>query len=384
MKEEKAKILIVDDESNIRHLYSAILSKDNYNISQAAEGDTAIKMLKKEHFDLVISDLHMHGLGGIEVLKAAKVKDPLIQVLILTGKGSINTAVQAMILGAFEYLTKPVDVETFRIKVKNALEQRKLQFLLQEQQLEIDEHHAMIERDLRLAAQVQASLVPSLIDNDHVTIGVAYRPTIGVGGDFVDIYYDEDGKVYLSIIDVTGHGITAALLVNRVCSEIRKLVREKRQPCDILYMVNNFFYESFSSTGMFLTMMSMLVNLNEKEIIYSGSAHPAALVWHAQENRFIKLDSQNTIIGFEKSPENGYLEDRLEISLRDKIVLYTDGIIEAENSKQEPLGLGGFLNILNKHINKTVNDAVAGIVKDIQTFSKKNKDDIYLVMAELK
>ena len=200
MKEEKAKILIVDDESNIRHLYSAILSKDNYIISQAAEGDTAIKMLKKEHFDLVISDLHMHGLGGIEVLKAAKVKDPLIQVLILTGIGSINTAVQAMILGAFEYLTKPVDVETFRIKVKNALEQRKLQFLLQEQQLEIDEHHAMIERDLRLAAQVQASLVPSLIDNDHVTIGAAYRPTIGVGGDFVDIYYDEDGKVYLSIM----------------------------------------------------------------------------------------------------------------------------------------------------------------------------------------
>jgi len=240
MRDVKATILVVDDDPNIRLLYSTLLEKEGYKVSRAANGETALKMIKLNNYDLVVSDLQMLELGGIDVLKAAKEHNPLTQVLILTGKGSINTAVDAMRFGAFEYLTKPVDNEAFRIKVRNALEQRKLQIRIQEQQKEIDEHHAMIERDLRLAEQVQASLVPSSIEDERFAIGVEYLPTIGIGGDFADVYYSHAGRLYLTVIDVTGHGITAALLVNRICSEVRNLVRENRQPKDILRRVNNF------------------------------------------------------------------------------------------------------------------------------------------------
>lgn len=380
-----ARILVVDDDRNIRMLYCTILEKEGYQISQAPDGESAVKMIQANQYDLVVSDLQMLELGGIDVLKAAKAHDPLTQVLILTGKGSIHTAVEAMMLGAFEYLTKPVDNEAFRIKVKNTLEQRKLQARLQEQQKEIDEHHAMIERDLHLAEQVQASLVPSSVENERFAVGVEYRPTIGVGGDFADIYYGHAGRLYLSVIDVTGHGITAALLVNRVCSEVRNLVRENRQPKDILYMVNNFFFDSFSSTGMFLTMMSVLVDINKRELTYSGSAHPAALLWRTVEGQFIKLDSQNSIIGFERSGVQSYSEDRLPLFPDDKIVLYTDGIIEAENQKQKPLGLQGFFSILEKHIKKPALKAVSSVIKDVQTHAQDvAKDDIYLIIAELK
>jgi sigma-B regulation protein RsbU (phosphoserine phosphatase) len=385
MGEDKAKILVVDDDYNIRLLYCTLLEKDGYKVSQAPNGETAIRMMQTNQYDLILSDLQMLELGGIDVLKAAKAHDPMTQVLIFTGMGSINSAVEAMKLGAFEYMTKPVDNEAFRIKVKNALEQRKLQLRLQEQQKEIDEHHKMIERDLRLAEQVQTSLVPSSVENERFAIGVEYRPTIGVGGDFADIYYGHGGRLYITVIDVTGHGITAALLVNRVCSEVRNLVREHRQPKDIINKVNDFFFDSFSTTGMFLTMMSVLVDMDNGELIYSGSAHPAALLCRAKEKKFIKLDSQNSIIGFERSKAQSYIEDRQRLFPGDKIVLYTDGIIEAENQKQEALGLQGFLKILGKHIKKPVSKAASSIIMAVQTQAQyAAKDDIYLIIAEIK
>lgn len=380
-----ARILLVDDDRNIRLLYSTILEKEGYSVSQAPDGETALSMLQSNGFDLVVSDLQMLKLGGIDVLKAAKAKDPQIQVLIFTGKGSIRTAVQAIKLGAFEYLTKPVDNEAFRIKVRNALAQREMQLRLQEQQKEIDEHHAMIERDLDLAEQVQESLVPPSVENDRFSIGVGYCPTIGVGGDFADIYFDQSGRLYLTLIDVTGHGITAALLVNRVCSEVRNLVREGLPPKSILQMVNDFFVDSFSSTGMFLTMMSARLDFNKGELIYSGSAHPAALFWRNADRKFKKLDSQNVIIGFESSEDKNYLENQIPFVHGDKIILYTDGIIEAENRKQQPLGLKGFLRITGKHIKKPAVKAVASIINDVQNYADgATKDDIYLIIAEVK
>jgi len=384
-----AKILVVDDDPSIRLLYCTILEKEGYKVIQAPDGETAINMMQSDQYDLVVSDLQMLELGGIDVLKAAKAHDPLTQVLILTGRGSISTAVEAMKFGAFEYLTKPINNEAFRIKVRNALEQRKLQQRLQEQQLEIDEHHAMIERDLRLAEQVQASLVPSSTENSRFAIGVEYRPTLGVGGDFADVYYDDSGKLYLSIIDVTGHGITAALLVNRVCSEVRKLVREQHGPTELLQQVNDFFYDSFSSTGMFLTMMSLLIDLDKKHLVYSGSAHPAALLWRKDKQHpngsFTKLESQNPIIGFERSHSQNYVENIIPLNAKDRIIIYTDGIIEAENQNQEPLGLQGLMTVLARHIQKPASDAAVSIIADVHTHARNAiKDDIYLIIAEIK
>lgn len=389
MGAETANILVVDDDASIRLLYCTILEKEGYKVFQAPDGETAISMMQSDQYDMVVSDLQMLELGGIDVLKAAKSHDPLTQVLILTGRGSISTAVEAMKFGAFEYLTKPINNEAFRIKVRNALEQRRLQKRLQEQQLEIDEHHAMIERDLRLAEQVQASLVPSSTENSRYAIGVEYRPTLGVGGDFADVYYDESEKLYLSIIDVTGHGITAALLVNRVCSEVRKFVREQRGPAEILQQVNDFFYDSFSSTGMFLTMISLLVDLHKKQLTYSGSAHPAALLWRKDKQHlsggFAKLESQNSIIGFERSHSQNYVENKIPLKAKDRIIVYTDGIIEAENRSQEPLGLQGLMTVLAKHIQKPASTAAAAIISDVRTYAKKAiKDDIYLIIAEVK
>ena len=270
------RILVVDDDGYNRKLFVQILKLKKYHVDEAQSGEAAIQKITDENYDIVVTDLHMYEISGLDVLDAAKRKDKYTQVLILTGFGSVPTAVKAMQEGAYEYLSKPINHDAFLVRINKALERRRMEILVEEQQKKIDEFHLMIENDLNLAERVQNSLIPSCIKNDHIALGVEYLPMIGIGGDFADVYDDHNGHFYLTLIDVTGHGIAAALLVNRVCSEISKLVREGMDPFALLYELNTFFYDSFAQTGLFLTIQSIKIDYFNRKLIHAGSAHPAA------------------------------------------------------------------------------------------------------------
>lgn len=381
-----ASILLVDDDTNILKFFKEVLSKMGHQLTLANGGAQALKILEKNNdFDLLISDLQMPVVDGISLLKASKKKNPDTEVLILTGYGSIKSAVRAMKAGAFEYLSKPVDIEELRLKVDQALKHREMRIKIEKQQQEINEYHEMIARDLKLSEQVQQSLVPQPIKNNRIEIGVKYLPMIGVGGDFADIYYDGNSHVYLTIVDVTGHGITAALLVNRVCSELRKLIREGLNPNEILYNLNDFIIEIFYRTGMFLTMFSCMLDLDAKVCTYAGSAHPAVILWRQNDNEFKQLESQNTIIGFEKKNRDQFIQDKVTISSGDKVMLYTDGLIEIEDTLKKPVGITGLLNSLKHFIKLSPAEIPDVIVTDLHDdIEKQTRDDIFLIVAEIK
>ncbi len=380
-----ANILVVDDEKSITYLLSEVLRKDGHSVKTLFDGKLVEDALKTENFDLVVSDLHMREVGGIEVLKTVKKKDDNTEVLILTGHGTIPTAVQAMKLSAFEFLTKPIDMDEFRLKVQKALERRSFRIEIEKQKQELREHQEMIRKDLELAEQVQNSLVPAPLKLPDVDVSVKYLPMIGVGGDFADIYYDGSENVYLTLVDVTGHGITAALLVNRISSEIKNMVREQRQPSSILYTVNNFIFDAFDGMAMFLTMFSGVLNLRKKSFTYAGSAHPAVIYWNSRNNRFQKLESQNIIIGYEKREENQFEQDMIKVSSEDKILMYTDGIIEAEDGDGKQLGIKGFINFFKSSIYLPGDEIIDTIFNGISEFSPNPiRDDVYLILAGLK
>jgi sigma-B regulation protein RsbU (phosphoserine phosphatase) len=380
-----AAILVVDDEKSITFLLSEVLKKDGHSVRQLSDGKLVADELKKHSYDLVVSDMHMKEVGGIEVLKIVKGKDKSTEVLILTGHGTVATAVEAMKLGAFEYLTKPIDMEEFRLKVQKALERRQFKLQIERQQQELLAYQEMIKKDLGLAEQVQRSLVPQPISLPGVDVHVKYLPMIGVGGDFADVYFDGAENVYLNLVDVTGHGITAALMVNRICSEIRKLVREHLQPQTILFHVNNFILQTFEGMAMFLTMFSGVINLRTGTFTYAGSAHPAAILWRSRENKFQRLESQNVILGYDKRKENNFLQESVRVGPEDKIILYTDGIIEAEDGSGRQLGIDGFINFFKPAIYRSANEIIESILNGVYQYSPHSlKDDVYLIIAGMK
>ncbi|GAB4368916.1 MAG: hypothetical protein Kow0042_10360 [Calditrichia bacterium] len=128
----ETKILVVDDDSSSRLFLQKVLEKENYPITLCNDGVEALEVLGRQYYDLVITDLKMESIDGIELLEKIKYIDPEIAVIILTGHASIKTAIEALRLGASDYLIKPVNIEELRIRVKKALERKELERRLKE------------------------------------------------------------------------------------------------------------------------------------------------------------------------------------------------------------------------------------------------------------
>jgi two-component system response regulator HydG len=117
----KSKILIVDDERSHRQMIDAVLSAEGYEIAQAGNGQAAIDAVAEKFYDLIIMDIRMTELGGIEALKKIKAISPGIPIIIMTAYASVSTAVDALKSGASDYLTKPLDIEELKILVAKTL-----------------------------------------------------------------------------------------------------------------------------------------------------------------------------------------------------------------------------------------------------------------------
>jgi two-component system response regulator HydG len=119
---EKSRILVVDDEESHRIMLRAVLKEEGYDVSEASDGADAVKAVEQEPFDLILLDIRMRTMDGIEALSEIRKISPLVPVLIMTAYASVKTAVEALKAGAFEYLTKPLDIEELKILIEKALE----------------------------------------------------------------------------------------------------------------------------------------------------------------------------------------------------------------------------------------------------------------------
>jgi len=126
MPGNKARILVVDDEVNIREALAALLESDGYEVAAASSGQKAMEALRQEEFDVVISDLRMEGPSGIDLLRWLRETAPETEVIILTAYGTVEGAVEAMKLGAYDYIAKPVDRKRLSLLIEKALEKRRL------------------------------------------------------------------------------------------------------------------------------------------------------------------------------------------------------------------------------------------------------------------
>jgi DNA-binding NtrC family response regulator len=139
-KGDKGRILVVDDEPSMRTTLSILLKREGYRVSLAESGAEALPMLAPGEYDMILTDLKMEGMDGIELLRHIKAVDPQAEVLIFTAYGTIASAVEAMKLGAYDYIGKPFDEEELLLKVARALERkalvREVQALRQELQVQ--------------------------------------------------------------------------------------------------------------------------------------------------------------------------------------------------------------------------------------------------------
>src|SRR5436853_6986620 len=115
-----AEILIIDDEKAIRKKLTKILSFEGYKLEEASDGEEGLKKFKEKNYDVVLCDIKMPKLDGIEFLQKAGEINPDIPVVMISGHGNIETAVEAVKKGAFDYISKPPDLNRLLITIRNA------------------------------------------------------------------------------------------------------------------------------------------------------------------------------------------------------------------------------------------------------------------------
>lgn len=116
----RLKTLLVDDEEEFLNTMVKRLRKRNLDVNTAREGHEAVNMVSRESFDVVVLDMAMPGMNGIETLREIKRVSPSTEVIILTGHAEVEAAVQGMELGAFDYLLKPTDIDELLYKIQDA------------------------------------------------------------------------------------------------------------------------------------------------------------------------------------------------------------------------------------------------------------------------
>jgi len=120
------RILIIDDEEGIRKSLTAIFKDENFSVDTASTGEEGISRIKRERYSLILLDIWLPGMDGVETLEEIKKIDPDIEVVVISGHGNVETAVKTTKLGAFDFIEKPLDLEKTMIITRNALKQRRL------------------------------------------------------------------------------------------------------------------------------------------------------------------------------------------------------------------------------------------------------------------
>src|SRR5690606_24134996 len=125
-KRPMGRILVADDHDSLRRTLARALTESGHDVVEAANGNIAIERLHETNFDVVLSDLKMGGSDGLDVLRTARALQPNTAVILMTAFGSVHTAVEAMKVGAFDYVPKPFEIEEMEVKIDKALEHRRL------------------------------------------------------------------------------------------------------------------------------------------------------------------------------------------------------------------------------------------------------------------
>jgi DNA-binding NtrC family response regulator len=121
---EKINVFVVDDEKAIRDLIIEVLSADKYNLEVFSSADEVLKVISQKEFDVGLIDINMPGMDGIELVKILKSKKLLTELIIITGAASVNTAIESMKLGCYDYLTKPFRLNELQIVIQRAYEKK--------------------------------------------------------------------------------------------------------------------------------------------------------------------------------------------------------------------------------------------------------------------
>jgi serine phosphatase RsbU (regulator of sigma subunit)/ABC-type transporter Mla MlaB component len=390
------QVLVVDDDALMRRLVRRALETYGYrDVLEADDGDVAQAVLG-EHPDvaLVITDIMMPKLNGLELLRWGQEHASGAVWILLSGLDTFDTAVEAIRLGAFDFLQKPPEMAQLEVAIRNALDHRRL--LLEQERLyreleeanqqlltqvrELEDKSELLRRDLQRAEVIQRALLPRDPPAiERYCIQALYRPGRYVGGDLYDVIRLDERYVGIYVADATGHGVTAAML--SVLFKQRLAVQDEEgvvlAPAAVLEDVNRAFCEAVVTPGLFLTAVYCLLDVQNGAMRLASAGHPPALHVRAGGETLL-IRRTGPALGLTTDAE--YTEVSLQLARSDRLVLYTDGLLDAVGAAA-PDDLRRVL-----HLEATAGQVLAELMAELKdrNGAGQDPDDVTLLLLDVR
>jgi len=347
-------VLIIDDEPSLRSIFATYLKRNGFEILEAEDGQEGIRLFREKDPDLLLCDMRMPKMDGLEVLKLVRKEKPQKPIIMISGAGLINDVVDALRLGAWDYLLKPLSDKAVLFHAVNSclhrvqLEEENVKYRtqLEETNNELQASLAVLQEDQEAGLLVQAALLPASEGcfGEYCFSNVVI-PSLYLSGDFLDYFQIDERYLGFYIADVSGHGSSSAFVTVILKTLISELLRDyrKQQNPRILWpdMVFSHLNAEILGVGLgkYFTMFYAVMDKVSQELSYSiGGHYPRPII--STGNGLHYLKGEGFPIGLFDFAE--YSTECIKVPDSFFLAMFSDGVFEvigneAHQEKEEEL-----------------------------------------------
>ena len=383
------KILSVDDEMDLELLLTQYfrrkIRKGEYEFVFAHNGLEALTMmLKHPDIEIILSDINMPEMDGLTLLaKLNEMRNPALKVIMVSAYGDMGNIRQAMNNGAFDFATKPIDLDDLSVTIEKAIEQIDYVHKSQKEHTQLES----LRNDLAIASEIQQAILPRVFppfpeDADKLEIAASMTPAKDVGGDFYDFFRIDDDHIGLVIADVSGKGIPAAIFMAVSRTLTRATGIRGGSPAECISYTNRLLAAE-SVNSMFVTMFYGILNVNTGEVVYCNAGHNPPYVLQGGKVKELPM-TMDPMVGAIDGIE--YHENTMQLGAGDALIMFTDGVTEAMNINYEPYGEERLIRTLERVSQQSCQQIVDAIKDDVAAFvgDAEQSDDITVLVLKKK
>ena len=385
----KPLVLLLDDDPAMTDAVSLDLEPD-FDVICATGVDECVDRIGNARgaVDVAVIDMWIETdrEGGLEAIRRIRALESPPECVVLTAYGTQPNIVKCMEAGAFSYVEKSgriADDTTGLLvtAINRALETRHLKQLeAAQEQIKADER---LKQDVQRAYEIQRSMLPQ---EDLLHAGMQFtgycRPAENVGGDYYDYFALPNGRVGLLIGDVTGHGFNASLIMAMARSCRATQTRIDPDVTPVMDALNRIV-QTTGPDWLFMTACYLVIDPDARRYAYANAGHHFPLHYRADTRSAEPLESTGPLLGIDAGTTFEAVERSW--SPGDALVLFSDGIVEAENATEEVFGENRLRDVVETHGHRTPSDLKEQIIRAVEAFSQgvPFMDDVTLLVAKL-
>lgn len=249
---------------------------------------------------------------------------------------------------------------------------------------EVESKNRQMQKELEMATRVHKRLVPHSAKTPLADLAVTYLPVSYMSGDYAKFHFIDKNKLIFIICDVTGHGVSAALLVNALNAEFERLAKERKSPGVLLKELDAFITKDFAEMDMYLTAFCGLLDYTSMKFVYSNYGHPPQYIYRTADSTIQCVAAQRSFLGLPIEDDNIY-QSEIAFSKGDQIFLFTDGVIEAKDRKGREYGSGRLEDFIKDNQKLHLDVFNENLIDELNLFTGHGfKDDIFILNIRIK